>query len=337
MSVGEQLKVVAEMEGQGRGKRRRLRELGISRSTYYWWRRRQRHGGSKGTEGTDSPWNRLRPEEEAVVLEAAREMPSWRSRQLAAWLTDHRGLSVSASTVYRILQREGLVKRIEYQLAAGKEYQHKTTGPHQLWATDASYFRVVGWGYYYLVTVMDDYSRFILAWKVQRDMTADSLIEVVQEAVDATGMTDVPLEDRTRLLSDNGSGYVSRAFREYMGMVGIRHILAAPYHPQTNGKLERYHRTLKDDVNQVPYEVVADLEGAIRGFVEFYNYRRYHKALRDVTPADMLQGRQEEILTQRKEVQRETFDRRRRYNQEVRDTLIRGAPSPQSLGSRSVQ
>ena len=76
------------------------------------------------------------------------------------------------------------MKRIEYQLAAGKEYHHKTTGPHQLWATDASYFRVVGWGYYYLVTVMDDYSRFILAWKVQRDMTADSLIEVVQQAVD---------------------------------------------------------------------------------------------------------------------------------------------------------
>ena len=157
------------------------------------------------------------------------------------------------------------MKRVEYQPAAGKENQHKTTGPHQLWATDASYFRVVGWGYYYLVTVMDDYSRFILAHKVQRDMTADSLIEVVQEALDPIGMTDIPLQDRTRLLSDNGSGYISRAFREYLHLVGIRHILAAPYHPQTNGKLERYHRTLKDDVNQVPYEVVGDLEAVIRG------------------------------------------------------------------------
>ena len=110
------------------------------------------------------------------MLAVAREMPSWRSRQLAAYLTDHLDLAVSASTVYRILRREGLVKRVEYQLAAGKEYQHKTTGPHHLWATDASYFRVVGWGYYYLVTVMDDYSRFILAWKVQRDMTAASFI-----------------------------------------------------------------------------------------------------------------------------------------------------------------
>ena len=152
-------------------------------------------------------------------------------------------------------------------------------------------------------------------------MTADSLIEVVQDAVDSTGMTDVPMEDRTKLLSDNGSGYVSRAFRDYLHLVGIRHILASPFHPQTNGKLERYHRTLKDDVNQVPYEVVGHLEGAIRGFVEFYNYRRYHKALKDVTPADVLKGRRDAILARRKEVQRETFERRRRYNQAVRETL----------------
>ena len=95
-----------------------------------------------------------------------------------------------------------------------------------MWATDASYFRVVGWGYYYLVTVMDDYSRFILAHRLQRDMTSDSFIEVVQEAVDRTGMDQIPITDRTRLLSDNGPGYVSRAFRDYLGIVGIRHILA---------------------------------------------------------------------------------------------------------------
>ena len=238
---------------------------------------------------------------------------------MAAWLTDHQGLGVSASTVYRILRREGLVKRVEYQLGAGKEYQHKTTGPHQLWATDASYFRVVGWGYYYLVTVMDDYSRFILAHRLQRDMTADSFIEVVQEAVDRTGMDQVPVTDRTRLLSDNGPGYVSRAFRDYLGMVGIKHILATPFHPQTNGKLESYHRTLKLDVNQVTYELPADLEAAIAAFVSYYNYRRYHKALGNVTPSDVLRGRREEILQRRKEVQVQTIERRRRYNRALRE------------------
>ena len=148
-----------------------------------------------------------------------------------------------------------------------------------MWATDASYFRVVGWGYYYLVTVMDDYSRFILAHRLQQDMTADSFIEVVQDAVETTSMDQVPVTDRTRLLSDNCPGYVSRAFRDYLGMVGIKHILATPFHPQTNGKLERYHQTIKRDVNQVPYELPADLEAAIAAFVSYYNYRRYHKAL----------------------------------------------------------
>ena len=168
---------------------------------------------------------------------------------------------------------------------------------------------------------MDDYSRFILAWKLQRDMTADSLIEVVQEAIEITGMDDVPVQDRTKLLSDNGSGYVSRAFGEYLHQVGIRHILAAPYHPQTNGKLERYHRTLKTEVNQLPYEFVSDLERAIRIFVEFYNNRRYHKALGNLTPSDVLEGRREEILARRKVVQQETFERRRQYNQQVREAM----------------
>jgi len=108
-----------------------------------------------------------------------------------------------------------------------------------------------------MVTGMEDYSRSILAWKLQQDMTSDSLIQVVQLAIDATGMTEVPLEDRTRPLSDVGAGYVSRAFRDYLGLVGIRHILAAPYHPQSNGKPERYHQSIKQDVNQVPYEVLG--------------------------------------------------------------------------------
>ena len=133
-------------------------------------------------------------------------------------------------------------------------------------------------------------------------MTSDSFIEVVQEAVDRTGMDRVPVTDRARLLSDNGPGYVSRAFRDYLSMVGIRHILAAPFHPQTNGKLERYHQTLKRDVNQLPYEVPSDLEAAIVAFVSYYNYRRYHKALGDVTPSDVLRGRREDILRRRREV-----------------------------------
>ena len=301
MSGSEKAEVLARVASSGLPKRKALEEIGVPRSTYYrWLRRREQRGLEDKAGGGRPPWNKLTSREVDRILSAAREMPELSCRQLSAWTADNMGFSASESTVYRILRREGLVKRAEIRLAAGKEYHRKTTGPHQMWATDASYFRVVGWGYYYMVTVMDDYSRFILAHRLQRDMTSDSLIEVVQDSVDRTGMDRVPITDRTRLLSDNGPGYVSRAFRDYLAMVGIRHILATPFHPQTNGKLERYHQTLKRDVNQLPYELPSDLEAAIVAFVSYYNYRRYHKALGNVTPSDVLRGKREEILRHRK-------------------------------------
>ena len=231
MSGVEQATILVSVAASPLPKRQVLKNLGVPKSTYYRWLRRPRLDDRPG--GGPAPWNRLSPPEEQAVLEVARRSPELSCRQLAAWITDNRGFSVSESTVYRILRREGLVKSAEMQLKADKEYHRKTTSPHQMWATDASYFKVIGWGYYYLVTVMDDYSRFVLAHKLQRDMTSDSFIEVVQDAVDKTGMTEVPVADRTSLLSDNGSGYVSRAFGDYLHLVGIRHILATPYHTQS--------------------------------------------------------------------------------------------------------
>ena len=316
MSLIEKAAILAQVESLPMRKRQTLAELGVPKSTYYRWRLGQPYSGNR-----KRPWNRITPEEEGKILAAAREFPELSSRQLSAWITDNEGFAVSESTVYRILRREGLVKRQETQLSAANEYHTKTTRPHQMWATDASYFRVAGWGYYYLVTVLDDYSRFILAWKLQKDMSADSLIEVVQEAMDATGMTDVPVENRTKLLSDNGAGYVSRAFRDYLRLVGIGHILAAPFHPQTNGKVERYQQSLKREVNQLPYELPSQLERAIADFVDYYNYRRYHKALGDVTPAAVLYDRREQILKRRKEVRIQTVNHRRDYNQAQKELV----------------
>jgi putative transposase len=313
MSTEDKVIILSRIENQHGCKRQVLMTLGISKSSYYRWRR-----GQPESRNQRRPWNQITPNEERRILATACEYTEFSSRQLAAWITDHEGFAVSESTVYRILRREGLVKRQEPQIMAAKEYHTRTTRLHQMWATDASYFRVVGWGYYYLVTVMDDYSRFILGWKLQKDMSANSLIEVVQEAVDCTGMTDVPVEDRTRLLSGNGAGYVSRTFRDYLHLVGIKHILSAPYHPQTNGKVERYQQSLKREVNQLPYELPGQLEQAIAEFVEYYNYRRYHKALGNVTPADVLYGRKEKILQHRKEVQIQTINHRRAYNQGLR-------------------
>jgi len=293
--------------------RQALTRLGLAKSTYYRWQSRK----DKNKPGI--PWNKLSSEEEEVVLANAIDWPELSSRQLAFKITDTDGLYISESTVYRILKREGLIKPAEIKgFKASKEYHHKTKRPNELWATDCSYLKITGWGYYYLVTVMDDFSRFILSWQLKTDMAAGSLIDVTQEAVDLTGMTDVPVEDRTFLLSDNGAGYISRKFNEYLGLVGIRHITAAPYHPQTNGKIERYHLTIKGKLNLVPYDTPSELERAINSFVRYYNYYRYHEALKNVTPFDVYSGRQSEILQRRREVKAKTFEKRKRYNSTIR-------------------
>ena len=140
-------------------KRKVVREVGVPRSTYYRWLRRSEQGELEDDAGGGRPpWNKLTSLEVCHVLSAAREMPELSPRQLASWVTDNVGFSASESTEYRILRMAGLVKRPEMRPAAAKECHRKSTVPHRMWATDASYFRVVGWGYYFLVTVMDDYS-----------------------------------------------------------------------------------------------------------------------------------------------------------------------------------
>jgi len=212
MTAHEKAQVLEKVEATPGSKRKVLSELGVSKSDCYRWRARARQGSLEDRRHSGPSWNRLSTHEESVVLDVALEHTDLSSRQLAAWITDNKGFSASESTVYRLLNSQGLVKSPEMKMAAGKEFHAKATCPHQMWATDASYFRVTGWGFYYLVTVMDDFSRFIIAWRLQRDMTSDSFIEVVQDAVDLTGMTDIPWEHRTRLLSDNGPGYISHSF-----------------------------------------------------------------------------------------------------------------------------
>ena len=214
MTTREKAGVLAMVAASPLSKRQALAEMGIPRRTYYNWVRREKQGALGDSKSKNRrPWNKVKAEEEKLVIGQSRASPELSPGQVALRLVDRYGCWVSESTVYRILRGEGLVKRAEVKgFAAGKEYHRKTGRPNEMWATDCSYLRVVNWGYYYLVTVMDDFSRYILAWELKIDMTADSLIDVVQQAVDITGMSEVPVKDRTSLLSDNGSGYVPRAF-----------------------------------------------------------------------------------------------------------------------------
>ena len=321
MSAHERARVLATVATSSLSKSHALAEMGIPRRTYYNWVRREEESKlGDGKSKSKGPWNKVKADEEKLVIDQARASPELSPRQLALRLIDKYGCWVSESTVYRILRREGLVKRVEVKgFAADKEYHRKTSRPNEMWATDCSYLRVIDWGYYYLVTVMDDFSRYILGWELKRDMTANSLIDVVQQAVDITGMDKVPIKDRTLLLSDNGSGYVSRTFGDYLRLVGIKHILASPFHPQTNGKIERYHRTIKGEINLVPYEIPSELRQAIESFVEYYNHQRYHESLENVTPADVYFGRKDGILARRKEAKQKTLQVRLKHNRKMRE------------------
>ncbi len=324
---GEILRLVAD---SGLSHRQALASLRLPRSTYYRWLHRLAEGELKDKKGgSPIPWNKIRPEEGVKILAEARASPELSARQLAWRLTDSGNMYVSESTAYRILKREGLIKPAEIiGFKAGKEYRRKTNKPNELWASDGSFLKVIDWGWYYLVTVMDDFSRFILGWDLKVDMAGGSLSDVVQQAVDFTGMTDVPVEDRTVLLSDNGAGYISQQFNEYLRLVGIKHITATPFHPQTNGKIERYHRSLKGEINQVPYDMPVELKEAIRAFIEYYNYQRYHEGLGNVTPYDVYTGRSNEIIQQRKETKNRTLKERKGYNNSARK---------QGKGPKSVQ
>ena len=320
MSAKEKAEILDMVANSGLSRCKALGQLRLPRSTYYRWLKRLSEGRLEDNKGgSPIPWNKIRPEEERQILAEARASTELSCRQLAWKVTDSGSAYVSESTIYRILKREGLIKPAEIVgFKAAKEYHRKTKQPNELWASDCCHLKVIDWGWYYLVTVMDDYSRFILGWDLKIDMAAGSLTDVVQQAVDVTDITGVPLEDRTVLLSDNGSGYISHQFNEYLRLVGIRHITASPFHPQTNGKIERYHRTIKSEINQVPYEMPSELKEAIGAFIEYYNYRRYHEGLCNVTPYDVYTGKHLEIIQRRKEEKSRTLQARKDYNKTAR-------------------
>ena len=287
--------------------RQTLQELQIAPSTYYRWKSRYRDKGFNGL--VDRPpeprrvWNRLATKQRRYVVRYALEHPSLSPREVATTLVDEQVMYVSESTVYRILKEAGLIKPPETKgFPAGKEFHTKTARPNELWQTDASYFFVVGWGYYYLISVLDDYSRMIVGWRVQTSMSSADIIDVVQDAVEFTGQPTAPVEPGPALLSDNGPGFLSRALDEFLRARFMKHIFASPFHPQTNGKLERYHRTAKAKVNVFVHHSLEELVAAMEGFVRYYNYERYHEALGNITPADMYHGRQDAILATRQEV-----------------------------------
>jgi len=318
-SAAEKMEVIRLVEGSDLSVLRTLRELGVSRSTFYAWYRRYAEHGFPGLESGKQAgrrhWNRIPDKVREQVIEMALVDTELSPRELACRYTDRHRYFLSESSVYRILKTDDLITSPAYLvMAASDRFKHPTRRPNELWQTDFTYLRVIGWGWYYLSTVLDDYSRKVLAWTLSPTMAAGDVTETLDLARAATGVDRVSVRQRPRLLSDNGPCYISGELREYLGEHGMTHTRGAPYHPMTQGKIERWHRSMKNVVKLDNYYSPWALERAIGNFVEYYNHRRYHESVRNVTPADMYEGRQPQILARREKIKRKTLARRKREN-----------------------
>ena len=315
----EKLEIIRIVEQSHLPVKRTLAHLGIPKTTFYrWYARYQAFGGAGLEDRRPHPgrvWNRIPNEIRQAVVDLALDEPELSPRELAFRFTDTKKFFVSEPSVCRILKEQDLITGPAFNvIKAADELHDKTTRPNQLWQTDFTYLKVIGWGWFYLSTILDDYSRYIVAWKLCTTMKAGDVTDTLDLALEASGCSSATVQHKPRLLSDNGSSYISGDLAVWLDDQGMDHIRGAPNHPQTQGKIERWHQTLKNRILLENYHLPGALEQAIGDFVTHYNNHRYHESLGNLTPADVYFGRSDDILTERKTIKERTLKLRRLLN-----------------------
>ena len=314
--ASEKLEIIRLVEGSHLPTKRTLDKLGIPRTTFYRWYDRYLSGGPEALEDRSPKpsrvWNRIPQPIREKIKDLALKESGLSPRELAVRFTDTEKYFVSEASVYRILKSYDLITSPAYVvLSAADEFKDKTTAPNQLWQTDFTYLKVIGWGWLYLSTILDDYSRYIIAWKLCTTMKAEDVTDTLDLALQASGCDQATVLHKPRLLSDNGSSYISGELADWLEDQQMDHVRGAPYHPQTQGKIERWHQTLKNRILLENYYLPGDLRQKIDAFVDHYNHRRYHESLQNLTPADVYFGRGQTILQQRERIKRKTIETRR--------------------------
>ena len=318
--ASEKLEIIRTVEGSHLPTKQTLNMLGIPRSTFYRWYDLYLEDGLDGlSDKSPSPksvWNRIPDDRRDDLIEFALEHEALTARELAVKYTDEKRYYVSESSAYRILKEADLITAPNYVvIKAAEEFKDKTTAINQMWQTDFTYFKIIGWGWYYQSTILDDYSRYIIAWKLCSTMRASDVTETIELALAASGCDQAIVQHKPRLLSDNGSCYISGELAEWMQKQEMEHIRGAPFHPQTQGKIERWHQTMKNRILLENYYLPGNLEQQIGAFVDHYNNHRYHESLNNVTLADVYFGRDKDILRERKKIKKQTIQYRRLQHQ----------------------
>jgi len=314
--ASEKLEIIRLVEQSHLPAKRTLDKLGIPRTTFYrWYDRYLKRGVEALDDRSPKPgrvWNRIPDDIREQVLDMALDEPELSPRELAVRFTDTQSYFVSEASVYRLLKAHDLMTSPAFVvIKAADEFRDKTTAPNQLWQTDFTYLKVIGWGWFYLSTILDDFSRYIIAWKLCTTMKAGDVTDTLEMALQASGCDQANVIHRPRLLSDNGASYIAGEFAEWLDNNGMDHVRGAPYHPQTQGKIERWHQTLKNRILLENYFLPADLTASIEAFVTHYNHQRYHESLNNLTPADVYFGRGQTILLERERIKKKTLQTRR--------------------------
>ena len=299
--------------------RQTLDRLSIHKSTFYNWLNRYQENGIDGLEDKkpipQAVWNKITETHRDAVVELALEKPELSPRELAISYTDDKRYFISESSVYRLLKEQDLITSPAYiLLKASDKFQQPTTHVNEMWQTDFTYFKIIGWGWYYLSTILDDYSRFIVSWRLCKTMGANDVSDTLDDALRFTGLDSVKVNHKPRLLSDNGPCYVSGELAEYLEEQGMTHTRGRPYHPQTQGKIERWHRSMKNQILLDNYYFTSELEEQLQKFVSYYNHERYHESLNNLTPADVFYGRGEEIFDEREMIKQNTMALRKQMH-----------------------
>jgi putative transposase len=317
--ASEKLEIIRTVETSPLSVRRTLAQVGIPKSTFYAWLDRYLMGGLDALEDRkprpQRVWNRIGDDVRRKVIALALDQPELSPREIAVAFTDRARTYVSEASVYRLLRAEGLITSPAFiVMKAAERFANPTSAVNQLWQTDFTYLKVIGWGWYYLSTVLDDFSRYIIAYKLCPTMAAADVTATLDLALQASGLDEAPLDQRPRLLSDNGPSYVASELADWLDQQGMRHTRGKPYHPMTQGKIERWHLSLKSRILLENYYLPGDLERAVAAFVEHYNHDRYHESLDNLTPADVYFGRGQRTLNMRRQIKRRTIAERRRLH-----------------------
>lgn len=314
--ASEKLEIIGIVEQSHLPAKQTLDKLGIPRTTFYRWYDRYQTEGPEALEDRSSMpsrvWNRIPDDIRDQIIDLALDEPELSPRELAVRFTDTKSYFVSEASVYRLLKAHDLITSPAFiVIKAADEFRDKTTAINQLWQTDFTYLKVIGWGWMYLSTILDDYSRYIMAWKLCTTMKTSDVTDTLDLALLASGCDQVNVVHKPRLLSDNGASYISGELADWLDDKGMDHVRGAPYHPQTQGKIERWHQTLKNRILLDNYFFPEDLKLQIEAFVDHYNHHRYHESINNLTPADVYFGRGQTILQRRERIKQNTIETRR--------------------------